>query len=198
MKVENQSKNWLQISLLICFGLVVLAISVFVSIQIRNNRAFNQQLLVVQPTIYPTQAIINPTVLTTENLTLDATTNWKTYSRIANFTFLFPNDWTEQPNYSLQSNNKLMTIWIRGETVGLECLTLVKTESKVFNSTNLVLKYYDGIKSDNCDTRGNKAIFFLFTVENKRYSFTFDYKDPYKEKSEELFNQILSTFKFTS
>jgi len=126
----------------------------------------------------------------------DATTGWNIYSRIPNFSFQFPKSWTEQPNYSLQSNDKLMTIWIEGDTVGLECLTLTKTLSKNINGEDFVLKFYDGIENANCDTQDEKVIFFLFSVGNKKYSFTFVYSDSNIEASENLFDQILATFKF--
>lgn len=128
----------------------------------------------------------------------DETADWKTYSKNTNFSFQIPNDWTEQPNYSLQSSKKDMSIWIEGETVGLECLSLIKTENQTLNDTNIVLKYYDGSKSENCNSEGKKIIFFSFSVEGKKYSFTLHYEDSNKVEAEKLLTQILSTFKFTN
>ena len=195
---SQPSTSWSKIQLFIVSGLIIVVVSVFIGFQISKTQTPSQQPIVVQPAASPTQAIVNTAEQPTENQTMDSAANWKTYSRIANLTFQFPNDWSEQPNYSLQSSDKLMSIWLEGGQVGLECQTLIRTENVTINNTELVLNYYDGMKSENCDTQGNKVIFFLFTVDSKKYSFTFDYKDSNKEDSEKLFTQILSTFKFAN
>jgi len=60
------SNNWQRVILFILLGLVVVAGSVFVGIQIGKSQIPNQQPVTVQPTIRPTQTAVNPTILPTE------------------------------------------------------------------------------------------------------------------------------------
>lgn len=124
----------------------------------------------------------------------DPTANWQTYTRISGITFRYPNDWTEQSNFSLQPPDKLMSIWVEGRTVGLECLTKTGTKSQLVNGKNVNLEYYSGIKSENCDNKGHLVIFLPVLTEST--SFTFTYNETNKITAEKLFDQIFSTFKF--
>ncbi|MBU1104771.1 MAG: PsbP-related protein [Patescibacteria group bacterium] len=126
----------------------------------------------------------------------DPTANWKTYSKIVGFSFQYPNDWME--SHYLQSSDKSMSIWIEGDSVGLECLGQTATKTELVSGVSTNLKYYSGLKNENCNNQGDKLIFFPFSVTNKNYSFTFTYFDLNKNEAEKLFNQILSTFKFTN
>ena len=73
--------NWSKIIIFILIGLVVVAGSTYVGIQIGKNQIGKQSKIVEQPTIIPTQtAIIPTTVLPTKpNPTADPTADWKTY-----------------------------------------------------------------------------------------------------------------------
>ena len=78
-----QPTNWLRIFLFILLGLIIIAGSIFVGIQIGRNQITNQQPITTQPTITPSQAVVNPTVLPTTSITatptIDSTAGWKAF-----------------------------------------------------------------------------------------------------------------------
>ncbi|MBU1104379.1 hypothetical protein KJ664_00570 [Patescibacteria group bacterium] len=90
----QKTTKWSKILLFTVLGLGAIAGSIFFGIQIGKNQTPNQQPIVVQPTASPTQAIVNPTALPTENPTIDTTTNWKTYtSTTYGLSFKYPQDY---------------------------------------------------------------------------------------------------------
>jgi len=84
--------NWLKVLLFTMLGLVVLAGSMFVGIQIGKNQAPDQQPVVVNPTVSSTQVDASPTIAPTSSPIIDLTTNWKTYIS-AKYTFRYPSEW---------------------------------------------------------------------------------------------------------
>lgn len=84
------STNWSKILLITVLGLIIIAGSVFVGIQIGKSQTPSQQPIATQSTISPTQATTIPTALPTT----DSTLNWKTYSNSKySFSFKYPLDW---------------------------------------------------------------------------------------------------------
>jgi len=98
----SPTTNWKKIILFILLGMVVVAMSVFVGIQIGRNQITNQQPIVGQPTISPTQTEVNPTDLPTTN----PITDWKTYADVIhNFSLKYPSDWIiSNGNYLMERN----------------------------------------------------------------------------------------------
>ena len=106
----KQSFPRLTTFLLVAFGLLVIALSVFVGIQIGNNQMPSQQLEVALPTASPTQIVVNPTALpTTVAPTPNPTANWKTYTG-NEYTLKYPQDWslrsTDYENAIFMANKK--------------------------------------------------------------------------------------------
>lgn len=82
--------NWKRIVLFILLGLVVIAVSVFIGIQIGRNQVSSQQPVAIQPTATPTA----PTS------TNDSTVDWKTYTNTRySYSFQYPQQ------YNIKNNN---------------------------------------------------------------------------------------------
>jgi hypothetical protein len=98
LPIVPPSTNWSKILLFIVFGLIIIAGSVFVGIQIGKNQITNRHLINEQPTIPPIQAITTPTALPTiPSSTANPTTNWKTYLNTKYWYQLqYPTNWLVQ------------------------------------------------------------------------------------------------------
>ncbi len=84
------STNWSKILLFVVLGLVIVAGSIFIGIQIGKSQAQSQQPIVAQPIASPTQTAVNPTAQPTSNPTAD----WETYSNaLTNFSINYPTGW---------------------------------------------------------------------------------------------------------
>ena len=197
-------KNWLKILLFILLGLVVIAVSVFVGIQIGRN-----QIITGQQTTPSTQTVVNPTALPTTNPTAD----WKTYTNpIHKIKFNYPPTWQVDNKGDQDSLNTQVTltkdqakikmyfnmdgIGGQGQTYqgqpfnldGNSLFRFVKTNS--YDNTQMI-----GISTSLTNTLG------VFEVNGKTYSITLTYSvsDSQTETGSSLekeFDQILSTFKF--
>lgn len=113
------STNWSRIIIFVLIGLVLIVGSVFVGIQIGKSQITKQPPIVEQPTIFPTQAVINPTtILTNEpNPTIDPTSDWKTYNiKELNISFKLPEE--------LVNLGKWETQILSGETGNNICFKL--------------------------------------------------------------------------
>ena len=113
------STNWSRIIIFVLIGLVLIVGSVFVGIQIRKSQITKQPPIVEQPTTFPTQAVINPTtILTNEpNPTIDPTSDWKTYNiKELNISFKLPEE--------LVNLGKWETQILSGETGNNICFKL--------------------------------------------------------------------------
>lgn len=96
--------NWSKTLFFIIFGLIVVAGSVFAGIQIGKNQITKQQPITEQPTISPTQTVVNSiriptiTIPMEPNSTIDPTEGWKMFESSDNkLTFKYPKDWYTQP-----------------------------------------------------------------------------------------------------
>ena len=89
----RSSTNWSKIILFTLLGLIVVAGLILAGIQIGKDQGTNEQPIIVQPTIFPTQVISNPTTILTPSgpttiptlpaivtPTVNPTANWKTYT----------------------------------------------------------------------------------------------------------------------
>jgi hypothetical protein len=105
LPIIQPSANWSKILLFTVLGLIIVASSVFVGVQIGKNQKPSQQPVAKQQTAAPTQAIANLTIQPTTKPTTDPTANWKTYINTeANYYFKYPQNWT------IVSNCKFGTI----------------------------------------------------------------------------------------
>lgn len=100
------STNWSKILVFIVLGLIIIAGSIFVGIQIGKNQTPNQQPIAVQPTASPTQTVVNPTVQPITSSPTDPTANWKTYTNSAyKFLIKYPSNWISK-NY-IPADNRI-------------------------------------------------------------------------------------------
>lgn len=86
-----------KILLFTILGLVIIAGSVFIGIQVGKNQTSNQPPIAVLPTASPTQTATNPTAIPTSSATsptINPTSDWQVYSNTqANFSINYPKGW---------------------------------------------------------------------------------------------------------
>ena len=222
------STNWSKILLFTILGLIIVAGSVFVGIQIGKNQTSNQQPIVTQPTANPTQTAVNPTAQPTANPTTDPTADWKTYTNQV-FTIKLPeqfeydtrysNDpsnmhfsWSEPKNTTPIKSIDMVIGYMQGDPNLMSCKTdeeCFQGYSKSFSvagynkiSTTLNGKQVNGFETSN--DASNVLIYQNFyPLSHNGKSFTFDIQmsAPSVEQAKQLVsevNQTLSTFKFTN
>jgi len=215
-------------------GLIVIAGSVFVGIQVGKNQTPKQQPIVVQPTITPIQVVANPSITPTANSITDSTTNWKTYTSIK-YTFKYPSEWLVDEKCTklgyLASNPCIYSSDYQPVTKKIEpgeggsdtvteynvgtLLSIDLLESIAYNSTSFCSP--GGPASiDNCHEKTiNENRYALREIGSYPYPTTsinawllknnngvvnlsFSFSKTNKDADLKLFNQILSTFKFTN
>jgi len=126
---------------------------------------------------------------------LDPTANWKTYTN-NELSFKYPPSWTAE-THRIIANNPNIVIYIAagGSTLMNECMKLEKIEKK----DNLVIKKFAGITAgEMCSTNDvNSREIWIIPSENA-YSpgISYNYSTKDNPQAEDLFDLILSTFKF--
>lgn len=155
--------------------------------------------ILVCPTIFPTST----------------STKWKTYQGNS-FRFNFPPDWIARPPISPSPNStsaleayvtnpdSTVTLGISSniEGYGLECFSEIKeTNNKLVIDGIVASKVvnrgvYDGKLCDDLLKRDLKLIFVFFNKNNNRYHLSYSYQIPNEQYALEVFEQIMSSFKF--
>lgn len=193
-------KNWLKILLFILIGLVVIAGSVFVGIQIGKRQI-------------PTQTAANSTDLSvTPSPTINPTADWKTYtSSEFGFTFKYPNDWEVRDfgrvNTSDLLNLGLAPIAVQEDVLGGILITTKDVNSKISEIKNSPNKYSRVVSEKQITFLGYTTTEIIMentlaNVESKYLVFsknqnTFDLSGGGTSDNLTIY-QILSTFKFTN
>ena len=222
------SINWSKILLFTVLGLVVVAVAVFIGIQIGKNQTSNQQPIVVQPTVQPTT---------------DSTASWKTYTdeAFSLYTIKYPNAWfklqkpyvdTEplfsnynsfQPTNSKDEIRFAITVYssdsyscqpidndggCKGrfdKEYSLKDNTTVTSQlgqkgpTESTKITNLSIDGKPAVKS--LSAISPTAINLTYQVQNQNNNYIFGFFFNNKDtldKNMDLCDQILSTFKFTN
>ena len=127
--------------------------------------------------------------------TTDPTANWKIYTN-NELSFKYPPSWTAE-THRIIANNPNIVIYIAtgGSTLMNECMKLEKIEKK----DNLVIKKFAGITAgEMCSTNDvNSREIWIIPSENA-YSpgISYNYSTKDNPQAEDLFDLILSTFKF--
>lgn len=206
------SKNWLKILLFILSGLIIVAGLVFVGIQIGKNQVPNQQSIVVQSTVNPTPSL---------------NADWKTYiSNTYGFSFSYPNNWMYGEDNSL-NNRYGINIYLRPKESKPADPTYGEINIWIFNSTKTLNEFIDSElcnEPGGCTLSNDVEIIKLGEIDakvlkdkggplpsdtvviknnNVIIEFDFNYNGENREnysnlESKRIFDQILSTFRFTN
>jgi hypothetical protein len=87
------STNWSKILLFTVLGLVIVAVSLFVGVQIGKNQTPGLQPIAPEPTLSSNQTVTNPKTIPTSitSPSMNPATSWKTYKNTRfNFSFKYP------------------------------------------------------------------------------------------------------------
>lgn len=177
----------------------------------RNNKTIIRQDSNIQPTINPQNTVVNssgiPVVTQTPSDT--ETANWKTYiNEKVKFSLKYPSTWTEKG--PVANNDSTLVYLHAGESFGegpepIQYYVWISSDDKLPN-VKLAKESggsYTAYKTDELPSRSGALSAFI-TKDEKTYvaiSITpYDVKQPYpsQRKYIDIFNQILSTFKFTN
>jgi hypothetical protein len=124
------------------------------------------------------------------------TENWQTYrNEVYRFEFNYPPGWQEYGKM-LKSPEGNFSLSILINRFGLECQQLVRSENLLINNNEVEKYTFQGIKSELCDNENQAMIDGVIKKENLRINLILDYKTSDAEIANDLFNQILTTFKF--
>jgi hypothetical protein len=185
---------------------ILLSLGVIVFLYYQNQQLKNMLVNYQTPAASPT-----PTPVATT----DPTVNWKTYTNsIQNFTFKYDSSWTldkkgdnEKLNAQIKLTRDKTTIQIYANMDGIGGLGRDYQGTKMVVSGITLYEYKVANTSNKTQTIGltdtlNKSLGF-FQQNGKTYSITLTYPDSLDQTDEgsnlqKEFNQILSTFKFTS
>lgn len=205
------SINWSKIILFIFFGLIVVAGAVFAGIQIGNKKTPNQQSITKQPKIIPTQVVDNQS------------TNWKTYTDTKyEYQINYPDDWQKNElalivgsqngkeiddNVVELSSKSIYRVIIDSENNEISMPLDKSINDLIIKNSNIFLDKNQSTKVAGLPTiavdsqnEGNNIVTYYFIYNNKAYSIStytsgqenYTFGEPAK-----IYNQILSTFKFT-
>lgn len=215
--VVPTSTNKSNVLLFTVLGLIVIAGSVFVGIQIGKTQTPSQQLIVAQPTILPTQAITSLTVIPTQIVTptVDPTANWKMYTN-KELSFKYPSDWEEQKTQVFGSKSETE---FRFDNTTTFTFSLIGNYNQITGAPYTSLEEYLDVRSKFSsnttvagqiakkiiNSGGGLAIAYkevVFFTPKKDNIVSMYFSGPYytedDNKAENIFNQILSTSKFTN
>ncbi len=206
--ITPSSTNWSKILSFTVIGLIVVAGSVFVGIQIGKNQTPNQQSIVAQTTASPTRAAVNPTI----QPTVIPTSNLKTLtSDQFRFTLKYPNDWTYYKN---GSNDVLKLPYIRNLSAQNE--TLAKNDGCAIHfgfgggsgPSNDIQSSSVSVGSLNYTKKNwlidSKPVFASYLYNGvspatKKFELLFTWiSNANSELCQKEIDQILSTFEFTN
>lgn len=141
----------------------------------------------------------------TPSPTAESTANWKTYTLEKDepnvetaFSFKYPPDWEQQNNYTLQSNDSLITLEIALSGRGFQCAEKTSTENKKISGEQVTIDYWEaGATNEYCPESEKRYIVMRLPIINPEAAIFFYYEDSNADTAEEVFSKILSTFKFT-
>lgn len=137
----------------------------------------------------------------------DPTANWKTYTN-SRYSFKYPQAWETQsiPNgtqqvVSVLSPDKFMSLSLSLDLQGLgyECVTKTKEETITIDAQKVTKTTFTGAINDMCgDNTKQREVWISILRDNKIDNLTFSTDEKNFDKAMGIFNQILSTFKFTN
>lgn len=185
------------------FAVVVLAIFSGVG-YFANKNIYSNQTTVLKPTL-TTQGSVTPTPTSTPDLTTD----WQTYEdKEYGFSFSYPSEWSlngwivtapGQKQLNREDKDGEFSVCIGSCDHGLEgWMELGKAGDTTLSSLKVKKQVYQGDKSFDPSITGNERLIIISgRREGDSFLIEYVYQDRLGETLINIFNQILSTFKFT-
>lgn len=180
----------------VVIAMILLALLGLVGYLVIQNQSLQRD-LAESPAIQPTNApVLQPSI------TPDPTTTWQTYTdNTYKYSVSYPPTWTI-PSYGTTqrvspNNEKLM--FIQANAFMNECMQAESTTTKNVVGQTFTIKHFSGISQGEMCSGSQfsdfKEIWFMSPKQD--YGIVFQYPKATATTSEQLFDQILSTFKFT-
>lgn len=182
----------IMLSTLLFISFVGVSLLVYQNIQLKKQIAKLNTPVVAVPSPSPTPST-------------DPTANWKIYSN-SRYLFKYPQMWETQPIPNgaqqailLSSPDKFMSLSLSLDLqgIGYECLTKIKEETITIDAQKVTKTTFTGAINDMCgDNTKQRDVWISIPRENKIDHLTFSTDEENFDKAMEIFDQILSTFKF--
>ncbi len=190
---ETSSRRWFLWSAL---GLVFLIIGIAIGV-------FGAKFLNQSQGSYPLTTTPSPT----QSLTLDPIANWKEFKDDkSGIRFKHPVNWTIDSQKQTQNvivaldneNKGVFTVQLALQGIGLECAEIITEEIVYLNEVKANKTITQTTMGDECgNSDSTETIWTSFDRNSVKYLVTYHYIDINDKQERQLFNQILSTFKFT-
>jgi hypothetical protein len=198
MKGKSNSKGFAPIIILILLVLVGVGAYYFGTLKNKIVSVISTPTPVVsaQPSSSP---IVIPTAKPTVKPTTDPTVNWKTYKN-PDFSFKYPSGWALGQGTAIVSDvaGAGITVFTKDMPMYNECMKLDKTDTV----NGKMVKYYSYIYSgEMCSNQADIGNYEVWVTKAGGDGFQpgiiYMYNTTIFPKSFSIFQQILSTFKFT-
>ena len=188
------------------FLIILLSSLLIISVAIAGFFAYQTQKLVAEVTGYREQLkqtpIAKPTVepVATNSSEVNPTANWKTFTNL-DFTYKYPNEWKIGQDQTAIISDIVgagITNFKKDMPMYNECMKKDKTDV----NNGLMIKYYSyDLGTEACSNQSNINNKEIWVTKDGGDGYQpgiiFDYNIVIYPKSISIFDQILSTFKFT-
>ncbi|MDP4011981.1 MAG: hypothetical protein Q8R00_00025, partial [Candidatus Nanoarchaeia archaeon] len=195
------------------FLIILLSVLLLLSVLIAGFFAYQTQKLVKELTILKTESIptlevtMEPTIepVATDSSEVDPTANWKTYTD-PNFSFKYPIEWSAPKEQSKTINIDDKLIITKGPFYDLVLKRNLSFDEYVIRGYGDETFRYDydkiigfvGKRGLEKPITGNSDLIILAKDNNSTQITSILYKYKPQDEDGKLFDQILSTFKFTN
>lgn len=193
LPVEQTKKSKLPlVAILIVVILLIATGGVYAGMQLKEKQLVEKSFLEVAPT-----TVAEPSLAPTLAPDVDETADWKIFSD-NNLIFKYPPTWTMTiAGKRIEGINPVVIIDIADKEIGLmnECMQVTSTS----NINEVTVKRFSQVKTGemcSSDIQLSKEIWVVSNEKDNASGISFRYSDADQTMANEIFNKILSTFKF--